>query len=189
MIARLERLRRHPGVFRHLTGLTPAAFLGLPADVPPACHEAERARLGRPGRRRRAAGGGRRAAGAGQPSAPAPDDQGLPTVVSRGCGTTRRRIRRRRRLAPARAGGGPAAQAPRRKPRGRPRPPADRRYNRAFARRRVRVEHTIGRMRCCRALRRAGRRAGRHHRRRPHAERVRAVAGLVNRMIGHGRAD
>jgi len=67
---------------------------------------------------------------------------------------------------------------PRRKPRGAERPPADRRYNRAFARRRIRVEHTIGRLRRYQALTAVNR-----HGRKGHAARVRAVAGLVNRML------
>jgi hypothetical protein len=70
--------------------------------------------------------------------------------------------------------------APRRKPRGRPRPPADRRYNRAFARRRIVVEHAIGRLRRYQALTQPDR----HHRRR-HTERVRAAAGLVNRVLDY----
>jgi hypothetical protein len=73
--------------------------------------------------------------------------------------------------------------APRRKPRGRPRPPEDRRYNRAFARRRVAVEHAIGRLRRYQALSQTDR-----HRRRGHTERVRAAAGLVNRVLDHGTA-
>jgi hypothetical protein len=77
---------------------------------------------------------------------------------------------------------------PRRKPRGkdkhRPRgqdkerPPQDIAYNTAFARRRIVVEHTIGRMRHYQALSQTDR----HHRQR-HTERVQAVAGLVNRMM------
>ena len=67
---------------------------------------------------------------------------------------------------------------PRRKPRGQARPPADREYNRAFARRRVGVEHTIGRMRRYQALAQTDR-----HHRRHHTARVRAVAGLVNRQL------
>jgi hypothetical protein len=73
--------------------------------------------------------------------------------------------------------------APRRKPRGKPRPAADRRYNRAFSRRRIVVEHTIGRLRRYQALAQTDR----HHRRR-HAARVRAAAGLVNRMLDHPAA-
>lgn len=64
---------------------------------------------------------------------------------------------------------------PRRKPRGRSRPPGDRRYNRAFARRRIKVEHAIGRLRRYQALSAVNR-----HGRKGHAARVRAVAGLVN---------
>lgn len=70
--------------------------------------------------------------------------------------------------------------APRRKPRGKPRPDEDRRYNRAFARRRIVVEHAIGRLRRYQALSQADR-----HHRRGHTARVRAVAGLVNRMRDH----
>jgi hypothetical protein len=69
---------------------------------------------------------------------------------------------------------------PRRKPRGRPRPAQDRRYNRAFARRRVGVEHAIGRLRKYQSLSQVDR-----HHRRLHTARVRAVAGLVNRMLDH----
>jgi hypothetical protein len=68
--------------------------------------------------------------------------------------------------------------SPRRKPRGQGRPPADKRYNRAFARRRVKVEHGIGRLRRFQALSAVNR-----HGRRRHEARVRAVAGLVNRML------
>lgn len=70
--------------------------------------------------------------------------------------------------------------APRRKPRGKPRPSEDVEYNRAFSRRRIVVEHSIGRLRHYQALAQTDR----HHRRR-HAPRVRAVAGLVNRRLGH----
>jgi len=70
--------------------------------------------------------------------------------------------------------------APRRKPRGKPRPAEDVEYNRAFSRRRIVVEHRIGRLRHYQALTQTDR----HHRRR-HTSRVRAVAGLVNRRLGH----
>lgn len=69
---------------------------------------------------------------------------------------------------------------PRRKPRGRPRPPEDVAYNTAFSRARIPVEHTIGRMRRYQALAQTDR-----HHRRGHSERVRAVAGLVNRQLRH----
>jgi hypothetical protein len=72
---------------------------------------------------------------------------------------------------------------PRRKPRGQPRPEEDRRFNRAFSRRRIKVEHTIGRMRRYQALSQVDR-----HHRRGHAARVRAVAGLVNRVLDHQAA-
>lgn len=68
--------------------------------------------------------------------------------------------------------------APRRKPRGRDRPPEDVAYNRAFARRRIAVEHTIGQVRRYHCLSQTDR-----HHRRNHAPRVRAVAGLVNRRL------
>lgn len=68
--------------------------------------------------------------------------------------------------------------APRKKPRGKDRPPEDRRYNRAFSRRRIVVEHAIGRLRRFRAVAHVNR-----HRRKGHAARVRAIAGLVNRML------
>src|SRR5262245_25904718 len=68
--------------------------------------------------------------------------------------------------------------SPRRKPRGKGRPPGDKRYNRAFARRRVKVEHDIGRLRRFQALSAVNR-----HGRKGHEARVRAVAGLVNRML------
>lgn len=67
---------------------------------------------------------------------------------------------------------------PRRKPRGQPRPAEDIAYNTAFARRRVGVEHTIGRLRCYESLTQRDR----HHRRELTA-RNRAVAGLVNRRL------
>jgi hypothetical protein len=66
----------------------------------------------------------------------------------------------------------------RRKPRGQPRSLADRRYNKAFSRRRIVVEHGIGRLRRFQALTHTDR-----HFRNGHTARVRAVAGLVNRML------
>lgn len=70
--------------------------------------------------------------------------------------------------------------SPRRKPRGKERPPEGRRFNRAFSRRRIVVEHGIGRLRRFRAVADVNR-----HGRKGHAARVRAIAGLVNRMLGH----
>jgi hypothetical protein len=67
---------------------------------------------------------------------------------------------------------------PRRKPRGRDRPPEDVCFNRAFSRRRITVEHTIGRMRRYECLSQSDR-----HHRQNHTPRVRAVAGLVNRQL------
>jgi hypothetical protein len=72
------------------------------------------------------------------------------------------------------------AATPRRKPRGQDRPPADRRYHRAFARRRIVAEHSSNRLRHYQALS-----AVNQHGRKGHAARVRAVAGLVNRMLDH----
>lgn len=73
---------------------------------------------------------------------------------------------------------GAGCATPRRKPRGKPRPPEDIRYNRAVSRRRIGVEHTIRRLRVFQALTQVNR-----HGRKKHEHRVRAVAGLVNRMI------
>lgn len=67
---------------------------------------------------------------------------------------------------------------PRRKPRGKDRPPEDVCFNRAFAKRRIKVEHTIGRMRRYQCVNQTDR-----HHRRNHSARTRAVAGLVNRQI------
>jgi hypothetical protein len=67
---------------------------------------------------------------------------------------------------------------PRRKPRGKDRPPDDIEFNRAFAKRRIKVEHTINRLRRYQCLNQTDR-----HHRKNHAPRVRAVAGLVNRQI------
>jgi len=69
----------------------------------------------------------------------------------------------------------PLGATPRRKPRGKPRPPEDIAFNTDFARRRVPVEHTIGRLRAYQALHQTDR-----HHRRDHTLRTRAVAGLVN---------
>jgi hypothetical protein len=52
-------LHRHPAVFRAMTGLSVREFDALAAELLPAYAAAERARLGRPGRRR-AIGGGRK---------------------------------------------------------------------------------------------------------------------------------
>lgn len=72
--------------------------------------------------------------------------------------------------------------APRRKPRGKERPPEDIAYNRAFSRRRIIVEHSIARLRRYQSLSQTDR-----NHRQNHTARVRAVAGLVNRRIDrHG---
>ncbi|HEX5692398.1 MAG TPA: transposase family protein [Roseiflexaceae bacterium] len=67
---------------------------------------------------------------------------------------------------------------PRRKPRGKDRPPEDIAFNQAFSKRRIKVEHTIGRMRRYEALSQMDRDHRNHH-----SARVRAVAGLVNRQL------
>ena len=70
---------------------------------------------------------------------------------------------------------------PRRKLRGKERPEEDeedKAFNRAFARRRIGVEHSIGRMRRYDSLNQMDR-----HHRKNHTDRVGAVAGLVNRQI------
>jgi hypothetical protein len=77
----------------------------------------------------------------------------------------------------------PLGAIPRRKPRGRDRPPEDVAYNRAFARRRIAVEHTIGQLRRFQCLSQTDR-----HHRQNHTPRVRAVAGLVNRRLRRVRA-
>jgi IS5 family transposase len=300
MIARLDRLRKHPSVFRSLTGVPVGVFGDLAADVLPTLADAEFTRRSRPGRER--------AVGAGHPFGLGPADQVLlavvwlrvypthavlgylfgvsasaarrtlgrvlPVLAKAGKDTMRmpdpgkharrnlpallqdtpglavlvdsfeqptHRPRRRQRAyysgkkkrhtlksqvgvdedsgqvvhVPPTAPGptadlkllkrsrllgclpkgvglvgdtaylgaekvrpGVVGATPRRKPRGKPRPAADRRYNRAISRRRVTVEHTIRRLRVFQALTQVNR-----HGRRKHEHRVRAVAGLVNRMI------
>lgn len=300
MIARLDRLRKHPTVFRAMTGLTPAVFDALLADVLPALADADFARRSRPGRGR--------AVGAGHPTGLGPADRlllavvwlrvypthavlgylfgvsetaarrllgwSLPVLAAAGKDTMRmpdpgkyqrkslpallrdtpglavlvdtfeqpthrprRRQRayysgkKRRHTLKAQLGvdeesgrvvhvpptvPGPSSDltllknsgllgrlprgvgvigdtaylgikaarpdvpsaTPRRKPKGRPRPAADRRYNRAIARRRVTVEHTIRRVRVFQCLTQVNR-----HGRKKHEVRVRAVAGLVNRLL------
>jgi DDE superfamily endonuclease/Helix-turn-helix of DDE superfamily endonuclease len=78
---------------------------------------------------------------------------------------------------------GVKAAAPRRKPRGKPRPEEDIADNKEFSRRRVVVEHSIGRMRRFKAVAEVDR-----HHQRDHARRVKAVAGLVNRQLRYGAA-
>jgi hypothetical protein len=52
-----DRLRRSPKAFRRLTGITPAAFDRLLAQLTPRHEQAEARRKGRPGRKRRPGGG------------------------------------------------------------------------------------------------------------------------------------
>jgi hypothetical protein len=70
--------------------------------------------------------------------------------------------------------------SPRKKPRGKPRPPEDKAYNSAFASRRIIVENTIGRMRRYQSITQTDR-----NHRQLHTPRVVAIAGLVNRQIDH----
>ena len=300
MIARLASLRKHPTVFRHLTGLTVPAFDALAADVVPAVEAAHRKSLDRPDRRRAIGAGGafglstadqillavvwlrpyptqevlgflfgvsdstalravRRClpelekAGRDTMRMPGPgpgrrkklpavlaDTPGLAVVIDTFEQRTHRPKRRQRayysgkkkahtlksqvavdevtggivdvsdaapgpwadikvlkksrllKRLPKGVGGigdlayvgiadlhpGGLGAAPRKKPRGKDRPPEDRTYNRAFSRRRIVVEHAIGRLRRFRSVTHVNR-----HGRKGHAARVRAVAGLVNRML------
>jgi hypothetical protein len=66
---------------------------------------------------------------------------------------------------------------PRRKPRGKDRPPEDVVYNRAFSQFRIVVEQTIGQLRRFQSVAATDRNHRRHH-----TARVVAVAGLVNRL-------
>lgn len=67
--------------------------------------------------------------------------------------------------------------SPRRKPRGKERPPEDAVYNRAFSQFRIVVEQTIGQVRRFQSVTATDR-----NHRRQHRARVAAVAGLVNRL-------
>lgn len=306
MIGRLDNLRKHPAVFRHLTGLTVAVFDELAAEVIPAVEAAHREKLDRPDRRRAIGGGddfdlatvdqllltvvwlrqyptnevlgflfgvsdstASRARArclpvlerAGKdtmrmPDPGAPRRKRLPALLAGTPGLAvvidsfEQRTHRPKRSQRAYYSGkkkahtlksqvavdeesgrfvgvsdsapGPWADikllkksrllrrlpegvggigdrgyvglaelhpeglgaSPRRKPRGKERPPEDRRYNRAFSRRRIVVEHAIGRLRRFRAVACVNR-----HRRAGHAARVRAIAGLVNRMLDHRTAS
>jgi hypothetical protein len=70
--------------------------------------------------------------------------------------------------------------SPRKKPRGQPRPLEDVAYNRAFSRRRIIVENTIGRLRRYQSIIQTDR-----NHRQLHTPRVVAIAGLVNRQMAH----
>ncbi len=72
----------------------------------------------------------------------------------------------------------PEGYSPRKKPRGQPRRAEDVEYNRAIARRRVKAEHSIGRLRRFAALTARDR-----QHRTGHTGRVCAVVGLVNRQL------
>src|SRR3954462_10640918 len=56
-MSHIERLRRSPNAFRQLTGITPAVFDKLLADLAPRYEQADTRRKSRPGRRRRIGGG------------------------------------------------------------------------------------------------------------------------------------
>jgi DDE superfamily endonuclease/Helix-turn-helix of DDE superfamily endonuclease len=73
--------------------------------------------------------------------------------------------------------------SPRRKPRGKDRPPEDVVYNRAFSQFRIIVEQTIGQVRHFQSVTATDR-----NHRRQHSARVAAVAGLVNRLPRFARA-
>jgi DDE superfamily endonuclease/Helix-turn-helix of DDE superfamily endonuclease len=73
-----------------------------------------------------------------------------------------------------------AAASPRRKPRGKERPPEDILFNQSFARRRIIVEHSIGLARRFEAITQMDR-----HHRKNHSARVMAVCGLVNRRLAY----
>jgi hypothetical protein len=81
-------------------------------------------------------------------------------------------------------GGTPRVVTPRRKPRNKERPPQDRAFNRAVARVRIVVEHSIRDLRTFQALSQADR-----HRRRGQAARVCAVVALRARRCRPGRRD
>lgn len=68
--------------------------------------------------------------------------------------------------------------AHRRKPRRQDQPPEVRKYDRAFSRQRIVVEHAVGRLRRFRSVSHVNR-----HRRKGHAARVRVVAGLVDQKL------
>lgn len=300
MIARLDHLRKHPAVFKHLTGLAVAVFDELAAQVVPAVEAAHRKKLDRPDRQRAVGGGDRfdlttadqllltviwlrqyptnevlgflfgvsdstasrvrtrcvpalEKAGKDTMRMPDPgaahrkrlpallkDTPGLALVIDSFEQRTQRPKRRQRayysgkkkahtlksqvavdeetgrfvdvsdsvpgrwadikllkrsrlmKRLPEGVGGigdlgytgirdlHPGGACPRRKPRGQPRPAEDVRYNRAFSRRRIVVEHALARLRRFRAVTDVNR-----HRRQGHAARVRACAGLVNRMLDH----
>jgi len=304
MIARVDHLRKHPAVFRHLTGLTVDVFDALATQVGPAVEAAHRARLDRPDRQRAIGGGDHfylatadqvlltviwlrqyptnetlgflfgvsdstasrvrarclpalERAGKDTMRMPDPgstrrkrlpallkDTPGLAVVIDSFEQRTQRPKRRQRayysgkkkahtlksqvavdeesgrfvdvsdsvpgrwadikllkksrllgRLPKGVGGIGdlgytgirelhPAGACPRRKPRGKPRPKRDVRYNRAFSRRRIVVEHGLSRLRRFRAVTDVNR-----HGRKGHAARVRASAGLVNRMLDHRTAS
>ena len=196
MILRREHLGKHPPVFRAMTGLTVAVFDQLLPELRAAFAAARRQRLDRPDRQRAYYSGKKKAHTL--KSRVAVDEGGRIADVgdSRPGRWADLKVFRRSGLLGelargkvgalgdlgyvGRAGVSPRLEAatPRRKPRGKDRPPQDRRYNRAFARRRIKVGHAIGRRRRFQALSAVNR-----HGRKGHAARVRAVAGLVNRML------
>jgi hypothetical protein len=56
-MSHVDRLKKSPSVFRSLTGITPAAFDSLLAELGSRYEAAEAGRKGRPGRRRKPGAG------------------------------------------------------------------------------------------------------------------------------------
>ncbi len=76
------------------------------------------------------------------------------------------------------------AARPRRKPKGKERPPEDIAFNKAFSRRRIKVEHRVPSGRGFARRFEAITQMDRHHRRN-HAARVAAVCSLANRRLAY----
>jgi hypothetical protein len=193
MIAQLANLRTHPAVFRHLTGLTIPVFDTLAADVVPGVEAAHHKSLDRPGRQRAIGAGGAFElttadqvllavvwlrqdptqealgflGGVSDSTALRAVSRCLPVLERAGADTIRMPDPGpgRRTKLPARLAGTHVRAAD---------PPAEA----AAAGVRLGVEHAIGRLRRFRSLAHVNR-----HRRTGHAARVRAAAGLVNRML------
>ena len=107
-----DRLRRSPNAFRQLTGITPAAFDRLLADLTPRYEQAEARRKDRPGRQAQAGGRAQARPRPGRPPADAPDllpdlhHPRLPRLPLR-----RRRLGRGPQHQPARSRCWPASSA------------------------------------------------------------------------------
>lgn len=177
MSARASSLSRHPDVSRGLTGPRVAEFDPLAAELLARFAAEEHDRLDRP-TRQRAVGGGR---AFGLPARDhllaacvwprlSPTYPVLASLFGGDDAPVRRSVPRWLGRLPAGVGvAGDLAHVgvnkltmrptatPRREPRGQDRPPADSGSTRAVARRRVRVEHTIGEVRRYRAVTRVDR--------------------------------